>query len=88
MKIGTFGVRNFEYNGLFINFLEGEAPYRADFIEWTTDPGIGRFSCSDGKIRLIPSICLMGLGMKLLPPQPPLKELNMGIVHIGMPSRS
>jgi hypothetical protein len=88
MQIGTFGVRNFEYDGLFLSLHGGEASYRADFLGWTEDPGIGRFQCSDGKIRLIPSICLMGLGYRLLPPQPPLERLNMGIVHIGIPSRS
>ena len=87
--IGMFAIRNFDYNGMFIYLEDGEAPYRADFLRWTTDPGVALFKCSDGEKRLIPSICIMGIGRKFLPPPPPPpKELNCGIIHMGMPSRS
>jgi hypothetical protein len=86
--LGGFKVRNFTYDGLGVMFSGGEAPYTADFVKWTKDPGIAIFKCSDGKERLIPSIALMGIARKLLPTQPPLKERNFGFVHIGIPSRS
>lgn len=51
-------VRNFDYDGFGGQLLEGDAPYTAELIEWTLDPGVGRFRCSDGKERLIPTFAL------------------------------
>ena len=53
-------IRNFEYNGFFGRCLPGYAPYTGEFVEWTNDPGIAKFSCSDGKTRLIPSYAVEG----------------------------
>lgn len=64
----TFVVNNFSYNGIYGYHLPGKAPYTATFIEWTNDPGIGRFQCSDGKERLIPTFALEG-DRNGLPPQ-------------------
>lgn len=65
-----FRVRNFEYNGFFGRSLKGFAPYKAKFKEWTSDPGIGVFECSDGKERLIPTFALIGEAPLNLPEQP------------------
>lgn len=58
-----FKVHNFVYGGLFVSMKKGVADYTAEFKEWTKDPGIGLFECSDGKSRLIPSCCLIGDGV-------------------------
>lgn len=55
---GVMLVKNFMYNGLFVQRLGGYAGYTATFKEWTEDPGIAVCKCSDGKERLIPSCCL------------------------------
>lgn len=59
-------VRKFSYNGFMGKVKKGFAPYTVTFIAWTNDPGIGRFACSDGKERLIPSFAVDGE----LPPEP------------------
>ena len=64
----TFEVRNFTYNGFMGQNLPGQAPYTATFIEWTTDPGVARCSCSDGRERLIPSFAFLG-DLSTLPDQ-------------------
>lgn len=51
-------VRNFIYNGMFVNELPGFADYSAEFVEWSKDPGMALMNCSDGKQRLIPSFCV------------------------------
>lgn len=86
MKEYAFTIQNFEYDGLFVKLKDGKAPYTARFINWTTDPGVARFQCSDEKIRLIPTCALMNLGEKQLPPktwEPP----KHGIIF-GVPSSS
>jgi hypothetical protein len=62
-------VQNFIYDGLFVRVRDGIADYTAEFKEWTKDPGIGKFECSDGKSRLIPSCCLKGREKNKLPEQ-------------------
>lgn len=48
-------IENFEYDGFGVSGKEGFAPYLIEsFIEWTNDPGIAKFKCSDGKERYIP----------------------------------
>jgi hypothetical protein len=56
----TFEVENFSYDGFGGQHLPGKAPYMATFIEWTRDPGVGSFMCSDGRKRLIPTFALIG----------------------------
>ena len=54
-----YEVNNFTYNGMFIYPKEGKAPYKAEFIKWTSDPGVAECKCDDGEIRLIPSCQLV-----------------------------
>lgn len=54
-------VQHFSYNGFTGKLRKGIAPYMAKFKEWTRDPGIGRFECSDNVTRLIPTFALKGL---------------------------
>ena len=56
----TFEVENFTYNGFVGRHLPGKASYTATFVEWTDDPGVATFLCSDGKERLIPTFALIG----------------------------
>lgn len=56
----VFAVKNFEYNGFMGEVLPGYAFYTAEFVEWTRDPGVAQFRCSDGKTRLIPTFALDG----------------------------
>jgi hypothetical protein len=58
--ITVFKVRNFEYNGFFGKLEKGYADYTAVFQTWTSDPGVGLFTCSDAKERRIPSFALEG----------------------------
>ncbi len=55
-----YEVENFSYNGFMGQSLPGKAPYKAKFIRWTSDPGVGVFLCSDGEQRLIPTFALVG----------------------------
>lgn len=68
-----FKVQNFEYNGFYGQSKDGLADYYAEFIEWTSDPGVGRFRCSDGVERIIPTfalICTKKNNINHLPKQP------------------
>jgi len=56
----TFEVKNFTYNGFMGQYLPGKAPYTATFVEWTNDPGVAVFQCSDGQERLIPTFAVLG----------------------------
>jgi hypothetical protein len=79
-----YKVKEFEYNGLFVNFIGGEASYTAKFSKWTTDPGIVICKCSDGEERLIPTCALIGLKYKDLP-----EQTNMvNGMFFGIPSDS
>ena len=53
-------VRNFEYNGFCGKLLDGYTSYTANFKEWTSDPGVATFTCSDGEDRLIPTFAMEG----------------------------
>jgi len=60
IKLPKTKIRNFEYNGFAGRMLKGYAKFKiVSFIEWTTDPGIGKFGCSDGEERLIPSFAFI-----------------------------
>lgn len=78
----TFEVRNFEYNGVAGRYLPGNAPYKATFVEWTKDPGVAIFRCSDGQERLIPTFALIG-DRNELPEQDYRNK-----VYFGSPSHS
>lgn len=80
-----FKVSNFTYNGFFGRVEDGYAPYTARFIEWTNDPGIATFRCSDGKDRLIPTFALNGVPIGYLPKQ---VYADSGISFFGTPCRS
>jgi hypothetical protein len=62
-------IQNFEYNGFFGKLLEGLTPYTATFKEWTSDPGIGIFTCSDGEERLIPTFAIISKMPEDIPKQ-------------------
>ena len=75
-------VQNFSYNGFSGKLLDGFAPYTAEFIKWTSDPGIIECKCSDDKTRLIPSFALHNVILSDFPIQ---KKTG---VLFGMPSHS
>lgn len=82
-------VESFAYNGFMMEMLEGFAPYEIEeFICWTDDPGIGKFKCTDGKIRLIPDCTFPEEYGKTLPPRPKLKPFEGKGVLFGTPSHS
>ena len=63
-------VENFSYNGFCGKSLSGVAPYEAEFLEWTQDPGIAKCACSDGVTRLIPTFAFVSKEIyKMLPVQ-------------------
>lgn len=67
-------IENFDYNGFFVNSLPGFAKFTVKkFLSWTNDPGVGKFLCSDGKTRLIPTCQLHSDYLKTLPKEPNLK---------------
>lgn len=74
-------VKNFSYNGFSGRKLDGFATYTAEFKEWTDDPGVAKFTCSDGKERLIPTFAIE-VEDRNFPPQPKTKTL------FGQPSNS
>lgn len=65
-----YKVENFVYNGFYVESKEGNADYTATFNSWTSDPGVIKADCSDGKVRLIPTCCLIGCKESDFPPQP------------------
>jgi hypothetical protein len=77
-----FGVKNFTYNGFCGTELSGTAPYKAEFKEWTDDPGIAIFHCSDGKERHIPTFAIVG-DKSVIP-----KQFYENKIIFGMPSHS
>lgn len=64
-----YAVRNFIYSGFAGRCLRGFAQYRATFVEWTSDPGVGWFDCSDGERRLIPTFALPDFDASQYPAQ-------------------
>jgi hypothetical protein len=56
----TFKVRNFNYNGFYGELKKGFTKYTATFSEWTVDPGVGIFLCSDNTKRSIPTFAIEG----------------------------
>ena len=65
---------------------EGFAPYTCAFIEYTNDPGIAMYKCSDGKNRRIPGWAIPGH----LPPQPNYKKMKKQgkVLYFGYQSSS
>ena len=84
VEFPTFdSIENFVYDGLFVESKKGFAKYKVvSLVEWTNDPGIGKFLCSDGKERLIPSCQLTKEFLSKLP-----KESVKGVLF-GQPSKS
>jgi hypothetical protein len=82
-------VENFVYNGFSVRPLKGFAKYKVvKLLTWTKDPGIGRFSCSDGIERLIPSCCLSQDFLKDLPKAEDLNVFEGKGMLFGIPSHS
>ena len=77
-----YKIRNFAYNGFFGKNLPGYMPCTAQFVEWTSDPGITRCMCSDSKERLIPTYALEGFDYEDYP------EQEKTGVYFGLPSSS
>lgn len=65
-----YAVRRFTYDGFGGTLLRGFAQYRATFTEWTSDPGVGWFDCSDNERRLIPTFALPDFDRSQHPEQP------------------
>jgi hypothetical protein len=63
-------VRKFDYNGFCGKLHKEYTDYTAKFEEWTNDPGIAVFSCSDGENRLIPTFAIEGWKSEDYPKQP------------------
>ena len=78
MEEYPYKVQNFSYNGFCGQLLPAMASYLAKFKEWTNDPGIGIFGCSDGEERLIPTFALRGLNKYPLPKQDMSKKVMFG----------
>ena len=82
-------IKNFNYNGFFVESLLGIAPYKAiKLVKWTNDPGIGEFLCSDGKNRLIPSCQLSIEFINSQPPRIKLDPFTGNGVFFGSPAHS
>ena len=81
----THKVRNFTYNGFVGRLEKGFAPYTAEFITWTEDPGIMRMQCSDGKERFIPSFAIPHPETL---PTPPVFPEGSKVFYWGQPSSS
>lgn len=78
MRKHLYKVQNFSYNGFMGELLPNMTSYQAKFKEWTNDPGIGVFECSDGKERLIPTFALKELKEYPLPEQDMSKKVMFG----------
>ena len=65
-----YKVCSFEYNGFCGHVKQNKlVNYTASFKEWTSDPGVALFSCSDYKDRLIPVFALKNFKISDLPKQ-------------------
>lgn len=85
-------VLNFTYNGIFGHIKPGYAPYTAEFLKWTDDPGIAIFKCSDGKDRPMPTFTVEDFDVTNYPeqilPEYRLKErASVGMI-LGTPCHS
>ena len=82
-------IENFTYNGFGVTSKKGFADYTVEeFIEWTNDPGVGKFKCSDDKERLIPSCQLSREYQDSIPLRPKLNPFKGRGVFFGKPSSS
>lgn len=77
-------IKNYVYNGFFVNLLPGMAPYTGEFVEWTRDPGVARVMCSDETVRKIPTCCIEDFKVADYPKQ----TYEHGKIIFGEPSRS
>ena len=82
-------VENFSYDGFSVKIMNGFTKYTVEeLIEWTNDPGIGKFKCSDGKERLIPECQLTREYIKSISSRPKLNPFKGKVVLFGEPSKS
>jgi hypothetical protein len=82
-------VQNFIYNGFFVQLLPNKTKYTVNsLINWTQDPGIGLFLCSDKKERLIPSCCLSKDFLLTQKKRPKLNPFKGKGVLFGEPAKS
>lgn len=86
-------VEKFKYNGFFVQSKNGVyADYEiVKLSEWTMDGGIGKFLCTDGEERLIPTCQLSPEYAKELyetNPQPDRSAFKGKGVLFGQPSQS
>lgn len=80
-------IRRFLYNGFHGQLCRGKTRYSVtSFIEWTKDPGIGIFKCSDGKRRLIPSFAFIECWKEIKHLIPEQDMTNK--VYFGTPCKS
>jgi len=69
MEEKLFDIAGFSYNG-FMGRLTGKPTgYKASFVKWTPDPGVGVFKCTDGKERNIPTFAVVGFDVADFPEQ-------------------
>ncbi len=82
-------IANFYYNGFSVEYRPGFAEYEVkEFVEWTNDPGIGKFLCTDNEVRLIPSCQLSREFYQELPKRPNLNPFEGNGAFFGPPSKS
>lgn len=66
-------VNSFKYNGFYGSSNNKILDYKAKFKEWTNDPGIAVFNCSDGQERKIPTFAI---NISFILPQQTYKDDN------------
>lgn len=87
IKIPHTKVRNFLYSGFMGQLRRGYSKYNVtSFVEWTRDPGIGIFECSDGKRRLIPTFAFIE-NWKEIKSLIPKQDLSDKVIF-GVPCKS
>lgn len=60
-----YEIEEFTYNGFYGDSNpEVIMPYQAKFKEWTQDPGIAIFECTDGEERYIPTFAVVGFRLE------------------------
>jgi hypothetical protein len=87
VKIPRTKIRKFFYGGFMGKLEEGYTSYTVtSFIEWTRDPGVGLFECSDGEKRLIPSFAFIENWREIRDLIPEQDMTNK--VYFGVPCKS
>lgn len=82
-----FHVKKFKYNGFGVTHGKGFYTWLISrFVQYTNDPGMVEFLCSDNETRLIPTCCISSELYKELPIAPDLRPLEGVGVLFGTPS--